>query len=120
MVCPGGHSPVEAYVGIKQAYQGILGEYLVGWAYQALTSHKESTESHSGSVCGRARKSGLEEVIDNLSIVIVSLSPPAFTAYSAGAISVTLAISVSSVTVPSGRTSSGEVTLFGEGASLSI
>ena len=36
-VCPGGQTPVEAYIGIKQAYQGILGEYLAGWAYQALT-----------------------------------------------------------------------------------
>ncbi len=27
-------TPVEAYEGIIQAYQGILCEYLVGWAYQ--------------------------------------------------------------------------------------
>jgi hypothetical protein len=33
-----GASPVEAYIGIKGLYQGILGEYLGGRAYQALTS----------------------------------------------------------------------------------
>jgi hypothetical protein len=32
-------TPVEAYVGIKQAYLGSFGRELVGWSYQALKSH---------------------------------------------------------------------------------
>ena len=34
-VCQVGQTPLEAYVGIKQAYLGSFGWELVGWSYQA-------------------------------------------------------------------------------------
>ncbi len=38
-VCQAGQTPVEAYIGIKDAYLGSFWWELVGWSYQALTSH---------------------------------------------------------------------------------
>jgi hypothetical protein len=54
--------------------------------------YSESTESHSGSVHGRARKSALEELIANFAIPVVSVSPATVAAAAAGAILVVIPI----------------------------